>query len=117
MFSPPEGCGAVHTGASRQPLSFRAPYASGYDESSGKAITTTECPECPGELVTESGETACTDCGLVVDRYWINHGPERRGFEDDHGGSPSSAVWTSSTTVHVSNRTLYRICAWSLEGV
>jgi transcription initiation factor TFIIB len=63
-------------------MSFRAPYVNGYDESSGKTITATECPECPGELATEGGETACRDCGLVVDQYRIDHGPERRGFDD-----------------------------------
>ncbi len=41
------------------------------------------CPECGGRLVedTEHGETACSDCGLVVDENEIDHGPEWRAFD------------------------------------
>ena len=41
------------------------------------------CPECGGTLVTdeEHGETACSDCGLVVEEDGIDHGPEWRAFD------------------------------------
>jgi transcription initiation factor TFIIB len=43
----------------------------------------TECPECSGRLTTDGTETICGQCGLVVDEYRIDHGPEWRSFADD----------------------------------
>mgnify|MGYP000707673356 FL=1 len=43
----------------------------------------TECPECSGRLNTQGTETVCGRCGLVVDEYRIDHGPEWRSFADD----------------------------------
>ncbi|MFB6091456.1 MAG: transcription initiation factor IIB family protein [Haloquadratum sp.] len=45
--------------------------------------TTTTCPECEGRPETAGGETVCTDCGLVLSEYRIDHGPEWRSFADD----------------------------------
>ena len=39
------------------------------------------CPECSGQLVTDSGEVICEECGLVVDRTEIDRGPEWRAFD------------------------------------
>jgi transcription initiation factor TFIIB len=41
------------------------------------------CPECDGALVTdeEHGETACSECGLVVETDSIDRGPEWRAFD------------------------------------
>jgi transcription initiation factor TFIIB len=58
-------------------------YDGTFDESSGRTIETDSCPECDGTLRTEGGETRCTECGLVVCEYWIDHGPERRASEDE----------------------------------
>jgi transcription initiation factor TFIIB len=41
------------------------------------------CPECSGRLNADGTETVCGDCGLVVDEYRIDHGPEWRSFADD----------------------------------
>jgi transcription initiation factor TFIIB len=41
------------------------------------------CPECDGRLDASGDEVACTDCGLIVDEYRIDHGPEWRSFADD----------------------------------
>lgn len=57
-------------------------YANGFDEENGKTISTTDCPECAGRLLTEGGEISCTECGLIVNEYWIDHGPERT-IDDD----------------------------------
>ena len=50
-------------------------------------ITSTEstatCPECDGRPRTHNGETICDECGLVLDEYYIDHGPEWRSFNDD----------------------------------
>ncbi|WP_299334784.1 transcription initiation factor IIB [Haloplanus sp.] len=45
----------------------------------------TECPECSGQLNADGTETVCSRCGLVVDEYRIDHGPEWRSFADDEG--------------------------------
>ncbi|SEA20945.1 transcription initiation factor TFIIB [Haloplanus vescus] len=42
-----------------------------------------ECPECSGRLNADGTETVCGQCGLVVDEYCIDHGPEWRSFDDD----------------------------------
>jgi len=63
-------------------MAIRNVYYTGFDESSGKTIDADTCPECTGSLRTDGGEIACTECGLVVDVYRIDHGPEWRDFED-----------------------------------
>ena len=42
-----------------------------------------ECPECGGNLVSDSthAETVCADCGLVVEEDEIDRGPEWRAFD------------------------------------
>ena len=63
-------------------MAIRDVYETGFDESNGKTIDADTCPECPGTLVTDGGEITCIECGLVVDEYRIDHGPERRQFAD-----------------------------------
>ena len=53
------------------------------DESHG-TITAETCPECSSRLTTDRGETSCTECGLIVEEYWIDHGPAH--FSDDLDG-------------------------------
>jgi transcription initiation factor TFIIB len=43
----------------------------------------TSCPECPGRLRSDDGELVCGDCGIVVDRRNIDHGPEWRESADE----------------------------------
>jgi len=45
--------------------------------------STTGCPDCGGRVRTNSIETVCEDCGLVLHEEPIDHGPEWRSFEDD----------------------------------
>ena len=54
--------------------------SAGLDEDSQK-----QCPECGGHVVHdhEHGETACDDCGIVLNEDLIDHGPEWRSFEDE----------------------------------
>ncbi|WP_117594466.1 transcription initiation factor IIB [Haloprofundus halophilus] len=68
-------------------MSLRDIYESGFDEESGKTTTATTCPECSGTLVTEGGESSCTECGLIVDEHRLDHGPEWRSFSDDETNS------------------------------
>ena len=41
-----------------------------------------QCPECNGRVTTNTVETVCEDCGLVIDEQPIDHGPEWRDYED-----------------------------------
>jgi transcription initiation factor TFIIB len=43
------------------------------------------CPECGGRIVVddEHGETACVDCGLVVEEGRVDPGPEWRSYDED----------------------------------
>jgi hypothetical protein len=40
--------------------------------------TTSSCPECHGQVITNVAETVCTDCGLIVADQQVDHGPEWR---------------------------------------
>jgi len=52
-------------------------------DADAKASTESEaCPECGGHVVTEGHESVCEGCGLVVDEYTIDHGPEWRMYSD-----------------------------------
>ncbi|WP_226023965.1 transcription initiation factor IIB [Halomicrobium salinisoli] len=48
-------------------MAYSDTYSNGFDESTGQTITADACPECDGRLRTDSGETRCTECGLVVE--------------------------------------------------
>ncbi len=38
--------------------------------------STTACPDCNETLVTEKREIWCRECGLIIEEYQIDHGPE-----------------------------------------
>ncbi|RXK47031.1 transcription initiation factor IIB [Halorientalis pallida] len=54
-------------------MTSREIYECGFDEDDGKTIAATECPDCAGSLETDGGETACADCGLILDEYRLDH--------------------------------------------
>ncbi|WP_435079043.1 transcription initiation factor IIB [Halococcus sp. AFM35] len=62
--------------------------------------TPTVCPECDGRLEHdhEHGETACVECGVVVEENEIDHGPEWRAHTADEReqrsrvGSPTTKL-------------------------
>ncbi|KAB1186617.1 MULTISPECIES: transcription initiation factor IIB family protein [Haloferax] len=64
-------------------MSLREIYERTFDESCGKSIDATDCPECDGRLATDGGETSCEACGLIVDHYYIDHTHGPRVFDDD----------------------------------
>jgi transcription initiation factor TFIIB len=50
-------------------------YETGFDESTGRSIdAAATCPECDGDVIADAGERHCTDCGLIVDEYHVDHG-------------------------------------------
>ena len=67
-------------------MSLRDIYERSFDEDTStdeEEQTRTGCPECGGTVRTNSIETACEDCGLVIDDRPIDHGPEWRTFDTD----------------------------------
>jgi transcription initiation factor TFIIB len=44
------------------------------------------CPECGGRVTSNTHETVCDDCGLVVEDQEMDRGPEWRKFHNDEGG-------------------------------
>ena len=60
------------------------------------------CPECGGNIVTDTqrGEAVCDDCGLVVEKDKIDHGPEWRSFRDSESGSRSRVGSPMTETLH-----------------
>jgi len=57
------------------------PYERTFDEDVQRD-TTEPCPECGGPVRTNSAETVCADCGLVIDEQSIDRGPEWYGDDD-----------------------------------
>jgi len=54
-----------------------------------------QCPECDGHVTTNTVETVCEDCGLVIDEQRIDHGPEWRAYDDEEcerTGAPLTAA-------------------------
>mgnify|MGYP006279003451 CR=1 FL=1 len=78
-------------------MSIGNPYETGFDETDGKTISATDCPECTGRLETDGGEITCLDCGLIVNEYWIDHTATAQSHPDDetrsaHTGAPLTAT-------------------------
>nr|WP_233340601.1 transcription initiation factor IIB family protein [Haloprofundus sp. MHR1] len=77
-------------------MATRNIYETAFDEDVQHKSSSSNCPECSGHVATNAVETACEDCGLVIDDQQIDHGPEWRSFEDDdsnrkRAGTPLTA--------------------------
>ena len=72
-------------------------YDSGFDED--VQTPNNGCPECDGLVTTNTRETVCEDCGLVIEDNPIDHGPEWRSFEDDDS-NPERTGAPLTTTRH-----------------
>jgi transcription initiation factor TFIIB len=69
------------------------PYERSFDED--VAHTTNTCPECEGRVTTNTHETLCDDCGLVLTDEALDRGPERTRFEgEETDPSRTGAPWT-----------------------
>ncbi|WP_424018576.1 transcription initiation factor IIB [Halorientalis pallida] len=71
-------------------------------EETGETESTTTCPECGGNLVTdtEHGETVCGDCGLVVEEDEIDRGPEWRAFDASERDEKSRVGAPTTNMMH-----------------
>ena len=67
------------------PMATREIYGQTFDEDVSSDRTAT-CAECGGQVRTNSIETACEDCGLIIDDQRIDHGPDWRN-PTDHSDS------------------------------
>ncbi len=68
-------------------------YETGFDEDVSN--DNTPCPKCSGQVRTNSVETSCEDCGLVIHEQRIDHGPEWRTHDQDQRkrtGAPLTAA-------------------------
>ena len=79
----------------RVPISATAIYDAGFDEETDKTISAETCPECDGTIVSEGGEIRCTEWGLIVNEYWIDHGPE--WSRSDGTETKSERTWAPVT--------------------
>jgi len=76
-------------------MATRDIYETGFDEDVQTNSSTNPCPECDGRVTTNSVETICEDCGLVIDEQRIDHGPEWRTHDQDQRrrtGAPLTAA-------------------------
>jgi transcription initiation factor TFIIB len=80
--------------------------------------TDQSCPECEGQIIHDEdhGETACKECGLVIDNKTVDHSPEWRAFnaeeEDEKSrvGAPMTPLMHDrglSTTIGWQNKDAY----------
>ena len=76
------------------PMATRPIYENGFDEDVSNDGTT-PCPKCKGQVRTNSVETICEDCGLIIDEQRIDRGPEWRTHDQDQRnrtGAPLTAA-------------------------
>lgn len=87
-------------------------------EPASETNTSTSCPECGGQIIRDEdhGETACEDCGLILNDEELDHGPEWRAFfseerdEKSRVGAPITQLLHDkglSTTIGWQNKDAY----------
>ena len=63
-------------------MSLRNVYERTFDEDvPATERPSNDCPECGGLVHTNSIETVCDDCGLIINDQPIDHGPEWCAFD------------------------------------
>lgn len=90
-------------------MATRNIYETGFDENAQTESNANQCPECDGRVTTNAVETACEDCGLVIDEQRIDHGPEWRAYDDEEcvNGRPTHCSSPRSRPVD-GNRSWHR---------
>ncbi|CDK39176.1 transcription initiation factor IIB family protein [Halorubrum sp. AJ67] len=75
-------------------MATRDIYETSFDEDVQTDAESNQCPECDGQVITNTVETICEECGLVIDEQRIDHGPEWREFDDgrERTGAPLTAA-------------------------
>ncbi|WP_049996242.1 transcription initiation factor IIB [Halococcus sediminicola] len=64
--------------------------------------TLSVCPECDGRLAHDHkhGETACVECGFIIDENEIDHGPEWRAYTAGERGQRSRVGSPTTKMLH-----------------
>ena len=76
-------------------MATRDIYETSFDEDVQTDAELNKCPECDGHVITNIKETVCEDCGLVIDKQRLDHGPEWRTYDADERertGAPLTAA-------------------------
>jgi transcription initiation factor TFIIB len=76
-------------------MATRDIYETGFDEDVLTDSSANQCPECDGHVTTNVKETVCKDCGLVIEKQRLDHGPEWRAYNEDERertGAPLTAA-------------------------
>lgn len=60
-----------------------------------ESVEDQSCPDCGGEAITTGTEIVCEECGLVVGKDEIDHGPEWRNFEGGDNSARAAAINTT----------------------
>ena len=89
-------------------MASRDIYENAFDEDVQADSSANPCPECGGHVITNSVETVCEDCGLVLESQPIDHGPEWRSFVDNETdfGANRCAAHADSSQWRALNRNL-----------
>lgn len=74
---------------------------------------TADCPDCGGEVRTNTVETVCEDCGLVIAADQIDRGPEWRSIDDDTAPAKRTG---GPLTVARHDRGLSTEIGWAADG-
>jgi transcription initiation factor TFIIB len=71
-------------------------------EETPETVDVDTCPECGGELDADEahGETACRDCGLVVEENEVDRGPEWRAFDASEKSEKSRVGAPTTNLMH-----------------
>ncbi|SFT09158.1 transcription initiation factor IIB [Halostagnicola kamekurae] len=64
-------------------MATRDIYTTTVDEDVQDETKSNQCPECGGRVTTNTVETICEKCGLIVDEQRTDHGPEWRACDRD----------------------------------
>ena len=76
-------------------MATRDIYETDFDEDIQTDASANQCPECDGRVITNTKETVCKDCGLVIGKQRLDHGPGWRAYDKDEReqtGAPLTAV-------------------------
>ena len=63
-------------------MAIREIYETTFDEDVQSGTEQNQCPECGGCVSTNSVETVCEGCGLVIEEHRLDRGPEWHSYDE-----------------------------------
>ena len=73
-------------------MATRDIYETTFDEDRQTDEQAGQCPECNGRVTTNTIESVCEDCGLIVAEHRIDYGPEWRRLTDEDSNRPRTGA-------------------------